>query len=239
MSASDPLRSFPLSTHCRHWRLVRLLLLMFSFILLSALGGLAFQASASSSDARTELVKPEVAAARVAGCGFKSVHARFEDTLQEEVVEVRDVSFTSEKQLRCVAEASLQSHYYVTFPAPVEQTYQPIYWRMSRDREKATAAAWLEKRGLLARLPAYDAKRSDETTFVRSLESLCGPKAAGTLKPMGGMATFNDGALGTLGEETLSAGKLNDDTLWCLMNAASASGYPLGFIGNEAYQPER
>ncbi|MBA2467276.1 MAG: hypothetical protein H0V46_06705 [Sphingomonas sp.] len=214
------------------------MLMMFSLALLSMFGGLA-SVYATPSGARTALVKPEVAAARVAGCGFKSVRARFDDTLQEDVVEILDVSFSSEKQLRCVAEASLQSHYYVTFPAPVEQTYQSLYWRMSRDRDKANARAWLEKRGLLGRLPAYDPKRSDEITFVRTLESLCGPKAAGTLKPMGGMAAFADGALGTLGKGTLSAGKLGDETLWCLMNAVSASGYALGFIGNEAYQPER
>jgi len=172
MSASDPLRSFPLSTHCRHWRLVRLLLLMFSFILLSALGGLAFQASASSSDARTELVKPEVAAARVAGCGFKSVHARFEDTLQEEVVEVRDVSFTSEKQLRCVAEASLQSHYYVTFPAPVEQTYQPIYWRMSRDAKRPLRQrGWRNEDCSLAFLLTTQSVRTRPLSSARSKAS--------------------------------------------------------------------
>lgn len=215
------------------------MLLMFSLTLISMLAALAPPASGSSFDAPIELVKPEVAAARVAACGFKSVRPRFDDTLQEDVVEVLDVASASEEQLRCVALASLQSHYYVTFPAPVEQTYQTLYWGMSREHDKADARAWLEKRGLLSRLPTYDPKRSDETTFARTLETLCGPKAAGTLKPMRGMATFEDGALGTFEKGGYSAGKLDDETLWCLVNAASASGYPLGFIGNEAYQHER
>jgi len=110
---------------------------------------------------------------------------------------------------------------------------------MSRERDKTNARAWLEKRGLLSRLPAYDPKRSDETTFARTLETICGPKATGTLKPMGGVVTFKEGVFGTFGREANSAGKLNDQTLWCLINAASASGYPLGIIGNEAYQNER
>lgn len=53
---------------------------------------------------------------------------------------------------------------------------------------------------------------------------------------MGGGATFKKGALGTFEKGVHSAGKLDDETLWCLANAASASGYPLGFIGNESYQ---
>ena len=143
---------------------MRQLLLMFGLI--SVLGALASPASGSFLDAPKELVKPDVAAARVATCGFKNVRPRFDDTLQEDVVEVLDVASASEEQLRCVALASLQSHYYVTFPASVGQAYQTLYWRMSRERDKTNARAWLEKRGLLSRLPAYDPKRSDETTFA-------------------------------------------------------------------------
>jgi hypothetical protein len=48
-------------------------------------------------------------------------------------------------------------------------------------------------------------------------------------------ATFKPGALGTLTMHRFSRGKLDDETLMCLLHAASASGYPLMFIGNEAY----
>jgi hypothetical protein len=211
-------------------------LLMLSVTLMLMIGAAAPPASGSPFDVPVELVKPEVAAARIEACGFKSVHPRFDDTLQEDVVEVLDVGSVSPKQLRCVALASLDSYYYVMFPAQVEPTYQTLYWRMSRERGKADARAWLEKRGLLSRLPTFDPKRSDETTFARTLEGLCGPKAAGTLQPMRGMATFKEGALGTFEKGALSSGKLDDETLWCLVNAAAASGYPLGFTGNEAYQ---
>jgi hypothetical protein len=184
-------------------------------------------------NAPKELVKPEVAAARVAACGLKQVRSRFDGTLQEDVVEVLDVT-ASPEQLRCAARASLGSYYYVVFPAPLEQAYDALYWPMSREKDKADARAWLGERGLLARLPTYDPTRTNETAFARSLEALCGPKAAGTLLPMHGMATFTPEALGTLGKHGFKPGKLDDETLWCLTNAASASGYPLGFIGNEA-----
>jgi len=192
-------------------------------------------ANGAPFDARVEFVKPQVAAQRVAECGFKNVRSKFDGELQEDVVEVTNVASASVEQLRCTAVASLNTHYFVIFPAPVYQTYDALYWRLSRERDKADARAWLDKRGLLSRLPAYDPKRSDEIAFVHTLEALCGPKATGTLKPMPGGATFEDGALGTIAKDGPTKGKLDDETMWCLVNAAAASGYPLGFIGNEYY----
>jgi hypothetical protein len=182
------------------------------------------------------LVKPEVAAAQVAACGFNSVQPKFDNELQEEVVEVLNVSSASAEQLRCTVLASLDSHYYVVLPAPVYQAYETLYWRMSRERGRADARAWLEQRGLFSRLPMYDPKRSDQASFAHRLEALCGPKAAGTLRSMHGMATFKEGVLGKIKKGGFTKGKLDDETMWCLVNAAAASDYPLGFIGNEAYQ---
>jgi hypothetical protein len=214
-------------------------LLMLSFALTLALTTLAPPAPGALFDGPVDVVKPEIAAARVAACGFKSVRPIFDETLQETVVHVSDLGPASTMQLQCVARASLHSHYYVTFPEPTEQTYQALYWRMSRERDKADAKAWLERRGLLSRLPVYDPKRSDEAAFARSLEKLCGPQATGTLKPMGGMATFEEGALGGFEKGEQSAGKLDEVTFWCLVNAASASGYSVGFIGTETHRQKR
>jgi hypothetical protein len=209
---------------------------MLSVILTLMVSASAVPAPGVSFHAPMVFVKPEVAAARVAACGFKNVHSKFDDELQEDVVAVVDVSSASAEQLRCTALASLDTHYYVVFPAPVYQTYETLYWRISRERDKADARAWLDKRGLLSRLPTYDPKRSDEAAFANALEGLCGPRAAGTLQPMHGMATFKDGALGTLGKSGFTRGKLDEETMWCLINAAAASGYPLGFIGNDYYR---
>ena len=209
---------------------------MLSVVLALLAGAAGPPASSGPFDTPIVLIKPEAAAARVAACGFKSVGSKFDDELQENVVEVRDVAVASTEQLRCTAVASLDTHYYVTFPAPVYQSYETLYWRLSRERDKADARAWLEKQGLLLRLPTYDPKHSDEAVFAHTLEGLCGPKAAGTLQPMHGMATFKDGALGTFGKGGFTRGKLDEETMWCLVNAASASGYPLGFVGNEYYR---
>lgn len=202
------------------------LMVVFTFgLVVNALAG----ASGNPMAVPFELVKPEIAAANVADCGFSNVRPTFDETLQEDVVEVRGVSSASEEQLRCVALTSLQTDYYVVFLSSVEETYQPLYWNLSRERGKAEASAWLETRGLLSRLPTYDPKRSDDTNVARAIEGLCGPKAAGTLQPIEGMATFS---------EALAGGNMDEETFLCLVNAAEVSGYPLGFVGKEDYRQE-
>lgn len=196
-------------------------------------------APGNPTDGPADPAKPQLAAERVAACGFSNVRPKFDDQLQEDVVEVQSVTSASAEQLRCAALAALDSHYYVWFPGPVDAAYQAIYWRMSDERYKAEAREWLEKRGLLSRLPRYDPKRSDDVAFTHALEMLCGPKAAGTLQPMHGMATFKQGALGTLDAHGFVEGPLDAETMSCLSKAAAVSGYLLGFIGNEAYRKSR
>lgn len=168
------------------------------------------------------------AVARVKACGFASARVTFDPTLQEDIVAVEGATDATDEQLKCVAKSSIATHYYVTFPAPIDARYQPLYWDISREHGRLTARAWLEERGLLSQLPVYDAKKSDETAFVRKLESLCGAKASGVLKPLGGMAMIKP--------EALTGSPADEEMMWCLTNVASASGYGLGFIGNEAYK---
>jgi hypothetical protein len=175
-----------------------------------------------------EVVQPAEAASQVAACGFKDVRSSLEDdTLEDDFIRVLGVTAATEGQLRCVANASLRTHYYVVFQEPLDSIYQPRYWRLSEQRELADARAWLQKRGLLSRLPALNPKTSDASVVGRALEALCGPKAVGTLRPMKGFTTLSNDAL--------TSGKLDEDTFTCLLNVTKASGYPLGFIGNEAH----
>jgi hypothetical protein len=205
-------------------KFVLMVVFMFGMVV-NALAG----ASGNPMAVPPEPVKPEIAAAKIADCGFSDVRPTFDETLQEDVVDVRGVSSESEEQLRCVALTSLETGYYVVFPPSVEEIYEQLYWNLSRERRKADASAWLEKRGLLARLPTYDPKRSDDTEIARAIERLCGPKAAGTLQPMEGMATFS---------EALALGDMGEETFLCLINAAEVSGYPLVFVSNEVSRQE-
>jgi hypothetical protein len=130
-------------------------------MLIFALAIVAAASPRSNTEWPATLGEPEVAAARVAACGFKTARPRFDDILQEDVVEVRDVSSASEEELRCAALASIASSYYVVFSGGVEQAYEPLYWRLSEEHGRAAARVWLKKRGLLARLPAFEAGMDD------------------------------------------------------------------------------
>lgn len=208
---------------------------MLNLILTMMIAAVPHPVSATSIEVPVALMKSKVAAKSVAACGFKRVHPKFDRTLQEDVVEVVGIILASQEQLHCVARASLNSGYYIVFPVSVDQEYQTLYSRMSQEQGKVDARAWLAKRGLLSGLPVHDPKSSKEV-FILELETLCGPKAAGTLLPMGAGATFAAGALGTFESGGVSEGKLDDETLRCLTAAATASDYSLGFIGNEAYR---
>lgn len=178
-----------------------------------------------TSAALAEPVKPEVAAERVAACGFGAVRARFDRLLQMDVIHVGDATSATDEQLRCAARVALSAGLEILFPEPSGRKFQPILSELESAQGKAEAEAWLEERGLLARLPAYDPQRSDSAAFARTLETLCGPNAIGALRPMEGGATFN--------MEALPSGRRGDETLRCLSSAASVAGYPLGFAGNE------
>ena len=192
---------------------------------------LAFNTQTSGVLPIPALPNPEAAVAQVRACGFTDVSTRFDETLQEDVVDVAAVVSASDEQLLCVARASLETHYYVLFPSPLGQAYGSIYWRLSEERGREDARAWLKERGLLDRVPQYKPSESDDAKFVRTLESICGEKAIGALQPLNGMATIRPG--------TLESGKVDDETLTCLLNVAAASGYHLGFIGNEMTESPR
>ncbi|MGE5722371.1 MAG: hypothetical protein ACM3YM_07900 [Sphingomonadales bacterium] len=80
-------------------------------------------------------------------------------------------------------------------------------------------------------MPAYDPARSGDIKFARSLEALCGENAAGAFEKA-------KGAL-TLKLKTLSSARLDNETLWCLLNSAEVSGLPLGFAGNGSNESDK
>lgn len=187
----------------------------------------AFLASASGAGlgAFPEMVQPEVALQQVVACGFGTAQVKSDDMLQEDVIDIPSVATIGEGQLECVARASIRTSYYVIFPVPTKDAYQAIYWQLSREQAMVDARDWLAQRGLLDHLPVYDPQKSDIAAFARTLENRCGVKTAHVLKPIGEMATFD--------EDVLLAESMDQDSFWCLTNAATVSGYPLGFIGRE------
>jgi len=173
-------------------------------------------------------VSREVAVERLKACGFAQVAVRDDRELQEDVLTVSHVTQASQRQLTCAAKVSLWSVTYVQFPEPLNQKYQRLYWRMAEEKDRRDARAWLQRRGLLAKLPTYAKGRTDDLTFGRKVEALCGPKAKGAFARDHGMMTIRMG--------TIEHPSLDDETFKCLINVSSAAGFKWGFVGNEYYE---
>jgi hypothetical protein len=175
------------------------------------------------------LVAPHIAAQQLAGCGFSAVRPVFNETLQEEVLEVRDVVVATDEQLTCAAKVSLSTVYYLAVPDALRKRYDAIYWRLAKERDVASARQWLAERGMLARLPQY--KEGEDEAFAKQLEEFCGGRAKGALQSeFGPHAISPEWVI-----RELTPPDLGDDTLQCLTSSASAAGFKLGIIGNEAY----
>lgn len=190
----------------------------------------ALAAHAPTDFAALAAVKPQTVAARVRACGFPRVGVTFDDVLQEPVVTVDQSAATSE-QLHCTARASLNSVYYVQFAArSLDRVYQRVYSEMSRARNHADAVAWLARRGLLSKLPAYDATRAAKPATARAIEAVCGSRTGKILDPRhNGVRTAPD---------PRALLRLSENEILSMSNAAEATGYRLGFIGNEAYRKD-
>jgi hypothetical protein len=189
---------------------------------------LLWAAPVQGFDIPRERVKPELAVERLKACGFEHVALQEDRDLQEEVLAVSAITQASEKQLRCAAGVSLSSITYVEFPEPLNKQYWQLYWRMEEDKDRIEARAWLERRGLLATLPAYVKGEMDDLRFARKAEAICGSKAKGAFIREHGIMTIK---MGTIEHPTL-----DNETFTCLLNVSSASGFKWGFVGNEYYQ---
>jgi hypothetical protein len=174
------------------------------------------------------IAKPEIVVARVKACGFSNVTVGPDRVLQDDVIEVSGVATASEQQMRCVAEASISSIYYVQFPEPLNQRYQHTYWRLAEEQDRRDARAWFEARRLLTKVPEYEAGKTDDLRFARKLEALCGPKASGSFVREHGHVTLKMG--------TFDHPAIDEATFTCLTRASAASGFPMGLVGNEYYQ---
>ena len=164
-------------------------------------------------------VWPGLAAERVRACGFSNVTLAYERKLDAYVVAVSGVQAPSDGQLRCAAKVSLDTDYTITFPASVSPRYDQVYWPMADEAGRQQARAWLAKRGL--KLPRY-AKGSDQLSYARRLERMCGPRARGAYVIQDGFVTLKGGSE-----------RLDPATFDCLANGLWASGLPTGLMGRD------
>lgn len=200
--------STSLSPHCysRH-------VLALSALLLNA-------AAPQAGEAALGRVWPGLAAERVRACGLSNVTLAYERKLDAYVVVVSGTQALSDDHLSCAARVSLDTDYTIIFPASLSQRYDQIYWPMAEEAGRRQARAWLAKRGL--KLPPY-AKGTDQLSYARKLERMCGPKAKGAFVIEDSVVTLRSGSDGT--------SPFDPATFDCLANALWASGLPTGIAG--------
>ena len=173
-------------------------------------------ASAVPADPGLGRIWPGDAAQQVGRCGFPSVSLSYDGLLGEYIVMVPGIQDAPDDQLRCAAEVSLKTDYYISFRNPLNRRYEAVYWPIAEGEGRAGAREWLAKRGLLSKLPPYESGKTD---------ALCGAKGAFAVEQ------------GTLTLKAGSAGRprLDTKTVDCLMNAQWASGLPTGLAGEQYY----
>jgi len=101
---------------------------------------------------------------------------------------------------------------------------------------RAQALEWLSARGLLNRVPKYQAGLTDDGAFTRQVEALCGPQAKGAFQSKYGFHALSPDWARQL---ELPAKREGTETLSCLINATAFAGFTFGFIGNEAFAPSK
>jgi hypothetical protein len=182
-------------------------------------------ASAQAADPALGRIWPGLAAQQVGRCGFASVALSYDGLLGEYIVTVPGIQDAPDEQLRCAAEVSLKTDYYISFRNPLNRRYEAVYWPVAEGQGRAGAREWLAKRGLLSKLPPYDSGKTDALAYARKLEALCGTKGAFAVEQ--GALTLKAGSAGRP--------RLDTKTVDCLMNAQWASGLPTGFAGEQYY----
>lgn len=180
-------------------------------------------------------VRPEMAIKRLSACGFHEIHIRYDQTFQEDVIEIRDGDEATDEALGCAARTSIATIYYVSMPDALQPRYDAIYQRLSVEDDIATARKWFARRGMLARLPRYDKSQDDDEAFAKRLEQYCGIRAKGALQSELGPHAISQAWL----NQQLHRPDKGTDIVKCLTNGATATGFSIGFTGKEAPAPTK
>jgi hypothetical protein len=169
-------------------------------------------------------------------CGLRNggFTVKYEDELQSVEIVIDREAGASAENLDCIKQAA--GHEIVTFKDPeLRQAYQDRVFEALKPTMLADSRAELVKHGVLDGFPERSEFGSDKL-FAEALERQCG------LKPG---SFFVQSQWGLIGQPKLGRqNKADEDRMSCLMAAVmyvSAKGedFKFGFIGNEAFAPEK
>jgi hypothetical protein len=188
----------------------------------------AAQMSASLLNAY-DRITPQVAAQRVAGCGVGTVSVRSDAELDADVLVVAESVPIPDQQLACIDKAA--SFYDVELPPSAQPRFNAIREARSAAWMAAEARNWLKAHNLLDRLPKYDPGVTDDAAFGRKVEKLC--SADGALQSRYGPHVLSP----AWAMHRATNAPIEDGRLACLLSVTWATGFKMGFIGNEQAAP--
>jgi hypothetical protein len=180
----------------------------------------------------TDRITAQEAAERFTQCGLGPVAIRWNDpdTGGEDILVATAVKSATDDQLRCADKAV--SYYTLELPPEIERRFEVLREERLAPAFEAEARSWLSARGLLNGLPRYEKGATDDAAFTRQVETLCGAHAKGAFESKFGFHTLSPEWV----KRELDPPERGDEALACLMNAMTAAGFELGFVGNE-YSP--
>jgi hypothetical protein len=126
--------------------------------------------------------------------------------------------------------------YTLDLPPNVQPRFDAILGAAADVLARAEAREWLSARGLLNRVPKYQAGVTDDGAFTRQVEALCGSQAKGAFQSKYGFHALSPDWARQLG---LPPKREGTETFSCLVNVTAYAGFTFGFIGNEALKPAK
>jgi hypothetical protein len=177
-------------------------------------------------------IPSQEAAQRLRQCGLQPVTIRFNDPEYggEDILVATGVKAATDQQLRCADKAA---NYFILELSPdIERRFEALREARLAPILEAKARAWLSDKGLLGRVPRYSRGKTNEGTFTRQVEELCGPKAHGAFQSQYGFHAVSPDWI----KRNLDPPDKSEDALICLMNVTTVAGFEIGFIGNEYSQ---
>lgn len=177
-----------------------------------------------------------VLAQKLLQCGLRKggLTVKYEDELQSVEIVIGKEAGASAEHFDCIKQAA--GYEIVTFKDPeLQQAYEDRVFETQRPKMLVDARAELERRGVLDGFPERS-KFGSAKLFAEALERQCGMKPG---------SFFVQSQWGLIGQPKLGRqSKADEDKMSCLMAAimyVSAKGedFKFGFIGNEAFAPEK
>ncbi len=175
-------------------------------------------------------IAPKVAAEHVAACGAGAVTVRSDAQLDTDTLVIAGTAPLSDQQLACIDKAA--SFYDVELQPPAQARFNAVREARSAALMASEARKWLKTHDLLDRLPVYRPGVTDDVAFGREVETLCNAK--GAFRSRYGPHVLSPDWIMSRANESHPDMK----PMQCLLAVSAASGFKMGFIGNEQIAPE-